>query len=121
MPNGAARRSSLAEEWRPGTVFLASSDFTHYGRNFGYVPFPTDDRVAARLRDLDFECIAGGRQPGLRAVPDTLAETAATVCGSDPIALLLDTLRRLRPSDLVPSHARLPDLRRDHGRLSATR
>ena len=44
--------SKIAEAWRPGTVFLASSDFTHYGRSFGNVPFPTDDDVAARLREL---------------------------------------------------------------------
>jgi len=89
----------LAEEWRPGTVFLASSDFTHYGRNFGYLPFPTDDRVAARLQALDFECIQAAGSLDSSLFHETLAETAATVCGSDPIALLLDTLDRLRPGD----------------------
>jgi len=89
----------LAEEWRPGTVFLASSDFTHYGRNFGYVPFPTDDRVAARLQSLDFECIQAAGSLDCSLFHDTLAETAATVCGADPIALMLATLDRLRPGD----------------------
>ncbi len=96
------RRSAaeiLAEEWRPGTVFLASSDFTHYGRNFGYVPFPADDHIAARLQALDFECIQAAASLDCSLFHETLAETAATVCGSDPIALLLDTLRRLRPGD----------------------
>jgi len=96
------RRSAaeiLAEEWRPGTVFLASSDFTHYGSNFGYLPFPTDDRVAARLQALDFECIQAAGSLDGSLFHDTLAETAATVCGSDPIALLLATLNHLRPGD----------------------
>ncbi len=90
----------LAEEWRPGTVFLASSDFTHYGANFGYVPFPSDDRVSDRLRDLDAECIeaAGSLDSGLFL--QSLGEIGATVCGTDPIALLLATLSLVCPDGL---------------------
>lgn len=101
MSNSERRRAAaiLAEEWCPGTVFLASSDFTHYGRNFGYMPFPTDDRVAERLQALDFECIEVAGSLDSSLFFETLAETAATVCGSDPIALLLDTLDRQRPGN----------------------
>jgi len=41
-----AAAERLAAAWQPGVVFLASSDFTHYGRGFGYVPFPADSTVA---------------------------------------------------------------------------
>jgi MEMO1 family protein len=90
----------LAEEWRPGTVFLASSDFTHYGRNFGYEPFPPDEHVAMRLEALDFQCIQASGSLDEGIFQETLRETAATVCGSDPISLLLQTLERLRPHQL---------------------
>lgn len=85
----------LAEAWRAGTVFLASSDFNHYGRSFGFVPFPPDGSVAANLRELDFECIdaAGSLDPALFL--ETLRDRHATVCGSDPIALLLEVVRRV--------------------------
>jgi hypothetical protein len=53
----SAAADKLAAAWRPGVVFLASSDFTHYGRDFGYVPFPCDRAVSARLRELDSDCI----------------------------------------------------------------
>src|ERR1019366_7193238 len=57
-PDERARAADLlAAQWRPGTVILASSDFTHYGRGFGYTPFPPDDDVAGRLHDLDYEVI----------------------------------------------------------------
>jgi len=101
--NDSERRSAaetLAQEWQPGTVFLASSDFTHYGRNFGYEPFPADDRIAARLEALDFECIQAAGSLDASLFHETLAETAATVCGSDPIALLLRTLVQLDPGGL---------------------
>ena len=85
----------LAAEWRPGTVFVASSDFTHFGRSFGFTPFPADDAAGRHLHDLDFECIeaAGSLDPLLFA--DTLEQTGATVCGSDPIGLLLETMGRI--------------------------
>lgn len=89
---GALRLAAL---WEPGTVFLASSDFTHYGRDFRFTPFPADHEVANRLRQLDFECIdaAGSIDSGL--FRETLAENGATVCGADPIALLLDVISLL--------------------------
>jgi MEMO1 family protein len=75
MDNAArhAATDKLAAAWRPGTVFIASSDFTHYGQSFGYVPFPADRDVAARLLELDFDCIeaAGSLDSAMRtpAVP----------------------------------------------------
>ena len=90
---GAATR--LAGAWRPGTVFLASSDFTHYGRSFGYLPFPTDRAVAAHLHELDHDCITAAGSLDSALFLDTVAARDATVCGTGPIALLLDVLRQL--------------------------
>ena len=89
----AAQR--LAAAWRPGVVFLASSDFTHYGRGFGYVPFPADSAVAFHLRELDFECAEAAGSLDSSLFLETLEESGATVCGSGPISLLLDVLNLL--------------------------
>ncbi len=88
----SAKAAEIASRWHPGVVYLASTDFTHYGRSFHFVPFPPDE---ARLRALDFECIdaAGSLDSGLFL--ETLASNGATVCGSAPVALLLDILRAL--------------------------
>lgn len=94
---------ALAAEWRPGTVLLASSDFTHYGRSFGYVPFPADSRIAERLRDLDTECMEAAGSLDAAFFLETLAETGATVCGAGPISLLLNTLSRISPGGLFQS------------------
>jgi AmmeMemoRadiSam system protein B len=74
-----------------GTVFLVSSDFTHYGWRFGYQPFPADDpeRVRARLRALDMgaiEPLLKGSATGFR---DHLRRTGDTICGRVPIAAFL--------------------------------
>ena len=86
----AARK--LADAWRPGTVFLASSDFTHYGRSFGHVPFPADRDVAENLRELDYDCIDAAGSLDSALFLETIRERSANVCGTGPIALLLDVL-----------------------------
>ena len=99
-----ARRSAvarvLAAQVQPGDVLLASSDLTHYGRNFGYEPFPADGAVAARLSRLDASAMeaAGSLDPALFL--DTMHELDSTVCGQAPIALLLETLGLLGGRDV---------------------
>ncbi|MGO9897447.1 MAG: AmmeMemoRadiSam system protein B [Bryobacteraceae bacterium] len=87
-----AAARALAQRVRPGDVLLASSDLTHYGRAFGYEPFPADRDVRRRLARLDSSVIdaAGSLDPALFL--DALLELDSTVCGYEPIALLLDTL-----------------------------
>jgi AmmeMemoRadiSam system protein B/AmmeMemoRadiSam system protein A len=90
-----AAAERLAAAWQPGVVFLASSDFTHYGRGFGYVPFPADSAVAFHLRELDFECAEAAGSLDSSLFLETLEQRGATVCGSGPISLLLDVLHLL--------------------------
>jgi AmmeMemoRadiSam system protein B/AmmeMemoRadiSam system protein A len=93
----------LAAAWRPGVVFLASSDFTHYGSSFGHLPFPVDRNTPARLRELDFEYIEAAGSLDSSLFLDTLGQHHGTVCGAGPIALLLDTLGRLSGEDIYQS------------------
>ncbi|MBZ5617677.1 MAG: AmmeMemoRadiSam system protein B [Acidobacteriia bacterium] len=93
----------LAAAWRPGVVFLASSDFTHYGPRFEHVPFAADRNTAERLRELDFEYIEAAGSLDSSRFLDTLRQHKATVCGASPIALLLDTLERLGGEEIYQS------------------
>lgn len=95
---GDERRAAaevLAAAWKPGVVFVASSDFTHYGRHFGFVPFANDGRIGERLHELDFACMDAAGSLDARWFLETLARTGATVCGAATISLLLEVLRRL--------------------------
>ncbi len=72
------------------TLVVISSDFTHYGPNYSYVPFVKD--VARNIEALDrkvFDRVAAVDAAGYRTV---MEETGATVCGCYPIAILLDLL-----------------------------
>lgn len=72
------------------TGFVFSSDFTHYGPNYGYVPFRTN--IAGNLRKLDsgaVEKIMAGDAAGFAAY---CLKTGATICGQDTIGVLLRML-----------------------------
>lgn len=85
------------------TVFVISSDFTHYGWRFGYEPFPADD--AATVRDRLGELDRGAIDPILRG--DALAfrryldGTGATVCGQIPIMAFLTWVDRRHRGELL--------------------
>jgi MEMO1 family protein len=88
-----AAASRLRELADGETVFIASSDFTHYGRDFDYVPFALDGSTPDRLKELDHEIMASasGIDPSLFL--DDVQRAQWTVCGYQPIALLLEMLR----------------------------
>jgi hypothetical protein len=89
----AAAARKLASALAPGTVLIASSDFTHYGRGFSYQPFPADKRTGDRLRELDKGVIDAAGTLRADEFLAALRSTGATVCGGEPIGLLLETLR----------------------------
>jgi len=77
------------------TVFVVSSDLTHYGWRFDYVPFrPSGPEEARRmLRELDM----GAIDPILRCDPEGfeqyLERTGDTVCGRVPVRAFLTWAR----------------------------
>ena len=72
------------------TLAVASSDFTHYGDSFGYMPFA--DRVRERLvafLQTAADAIAARDRAAFRAHCE---ETGDTICGRFPIDILLGML-----------------------------
>jgi len=77
------------------TLVVASSDFTHYGAAFGYLPFRQDARKNLEKLDrgaIDF--IIGKDLPGFTGY---IRKTGATICGRNAIAILIE---------LMPENAR---------------
>ncbi len=82
----AAFRSLLDDK----TLFVASSDFTHYGQSYGYVPFTRD--VQKNLEALDMSIFDLFERKDVEGFMRHLDETGATFCGRDPLAFLLAML-----------------------------
>ncbi|OPZ20079.1 MAG: hypothetical protein BWZ10_00764 [candidate division BRC1 bacterium ADurb.BinA364] len=74
------------------TLIVASSDFTHYGAPYGYVPFRAN--TGANLAALDGEAAYWILRGTAEDLLDFFGRTDATVCGRAPLALM----KRLLPA-----------------------
>ncbi len=87
---GARRREAAAAlaPWCDGrSLLLVSTDLTHYGADYGFVPFT--DRVPERLEQLDrgaLDLVLARDPEGLAAYG---ARTGITMCGLEAAALAL--------------------------------
>ncbi len=80
----AAQLRALRAE---GDVVVASSDFTHYGPRFGYVPFQIE--VPESLRELDMRAAQAVQAGDLAAFWRFKHGTANTICGFYPVSVLM--------------------------------
>ena len=75
---------------RPDVLFVISSDFTHYGPNYGYAPF-TDERPE-NLKKLADQALGTIKGLDLNAFMEHRQTTGDTICGFFPISILLAML-----------------------------
>jgi AmmeMemoRadiSam system protein B/AmmeMemoRadiSam system protein A len=81
------------------TLVVASSDFTHYGPNYQYVPFTTD--IADNLKKLDMDAFAFISRKDPRGLLEYREKTGMTMCGYVPISILLAALPGSAEAQLV--------------------
>ncbi len=85
---------ALAARLAKGDVIVASSDLTHYGRAYGYTPFPNDAALPERLRDRATGIFEAAGSLDVAAFDHFLSATGDNLCGRGPIRLLMAALRR---------------------------
>lgn len=89
-----ADRAALADVVRglidEKTLLVVSSDFTHFGPNYRYVPFQKN--VRRNLKRLNAEAVHALCRADLQAWDRHLEETHDTICGRNGIGLLLKTV-----------------------------
>jgi len=83
---GAILKGLIDEE----TLVVASSDFVHYGRRFGFVPFT--DNIAENLKKLDYGAYELISAIDANGFFEYRRKTGATICGYIPISILLSML-----------------------------
>jgi MEMO1 family protein len=89
------------------TLFVFSSDFSHYGPRFDYQPYgPFSAEVSAKVRTLNERAVtllADDDAPGFRSY---LRETGNTICGRSGLATLLELLPLIAPKAAAVTLAR---------------
>jgi AmmeMemoRadiSam system protein B len=69
------------------TLVIVSSDFTHFGPRFDFVPFQDD--VPAKIRELDLGAVAAITSGDAAAFARYVDATGATICGHRAIDVLM--------------------------------
>lgn len=69
---------------------LVSTNFTHYGRNYHYLPFSSD--VQKQLYELDGRALSFVKRMDAKGFLDFAYESGATICGTLPLAVALHAL-----------------------------
>ena len=87
-----AMAKRLAELLDPGTVVVASSDFTHHGDPYGYAPFGGGPDLGKRLTGLGRDTAGRAAAADARGFWQQVDVSGDTVCGARPIAVLLELL-----------------------------
>ncbi|MBK9144136.1 MAG: AmmeMemoRadiSam system protein B [Candidatus Melainabacteria bacterium] len=74
----------------PEDIVVVSSDFTHFGPRYDYVPFDRD--IPNRVRQLDEDAFGYLRDNDLTGFIEFHDRTRCTICGYYPCAVLLSML-----------------------------
>jgi AmmeMemoRadiSam system protein B/AmmeMemoRadiSam system protein A len=80
------------------TLFVFSSDFTHYGPRYGYTPFERSAMDArGQIRSLDRRAVSHFAPPDAAGFRAFLTETGDTICGRDAVGVMLELLPLIAP------------------------
>jgi hypothetical protein len=74
-------------------IIIASSDFTHYGPNYGYIPF--NRNIKENMYALDKAAIGKIIALNSEKFLEYIDSTHATICGKYPIACLIELSKKL--------------------------
>ena len=80
------------------TLFVFSSDFTHYGPRFDYTPYGPAAGARARIRELDDGAVAILGRLDADGWRSFVREKEATICGEAGLGTMLELLRRIAPA-----------------------
>lgn len=71
------------------TLVIASGDFTHFGQNYGYTPFPVNGETSERIQELDMGAFQTIAALDMRAFMRYRQQTEINACAFGPVAILL--------------------------------
>lgn len=83
----------ILDQTKKTCILIASSDFIHYGPNYGFMPF--SDNIKENMYKLDKEAIEHIKKLNSNDFLDYIEKTQATICGKYPIAALIETSKLL--------------------------
>ncbi|HYD03250.1 MAG TPA: AmmeMemoRadiSam system protein B [Alphaproteobacteria bacterium] len=94
MKFGLDLKETIFDSGKKVTI-IVSSDFTHYGRHYHYVPFTSD--VQKNIYEMDQKAINFIEALNVDGFVGYVDEKMCTICGTFPIAVLLKLFGNTKP------------------------
>ena len=91
----AEKYAKLFEKYADDSFFIISSDFCHWGERFGYTPCK-GQVIDEYITELDHQGIEWIEKIDPKGFLEYLSTTRNTICGRNPILILLHTWARLK-------------------------
>ncbi|MCL6500939.1 MAG: AmmeMemoRadiSam system protein B [Candidatus Pacearchaeota archaeon] len=88
----ASKIANVCKEEGKKVCIVASSDFTHYGPNYGFLPFPASE-ARTKLKELDRKAI--NHILGLGGKEFYKEATKTTICGAGAITLAIEACKSM--------------------------
>lgn len=82
-----------AEQMEKKVILICSSDFTHHGIHYGYVPFK--ENVQEKLKEFDMGFIKWIKSLDTWSFLNNVEETKATICGAFAIAAFIEACKAM--------------------------
>ncbi|MBW2965770.1 AmmeMemoRadiSam system protein B, partial [Candidatus Woesearchaeota archaeon] len=84
----------ISKELGRRICLICSSDFTHFGINYAFMPF--SDNIKENLEKLDKGAIEFIKKLDAWSFMNYIDETGATICGRDAIATMISACKELK-------------------------
>jgi AmmeMemoRadiSam system protein B len=109
----AKQLHDFLKKQRNKVVFIMSTDFTHYGSHYGYVPFTSD--IPERITQLDKGAIKKIMKYDSQGFKEYINKTGITMCGYMGVLVFLELMqyREKKPSSHLLMHYMSGDLTGD--------
>jgi MEMO1 family protein len=85
--------AELIKKQKNSVVLIASSDFTHYGPNYNFIPFPLNKKTKQNLYSLDHQAIEKIISFDSKGFYEQAEKS--TICGKSPITITIETSKIL--------------------------
>lgn len=82
------------EKFHKDVKIIVSSDFTHYGKVYGYRPFLPSEALV-KLEEMDMKACDIISRLDIDGFNNFLEDTSSTICGALPILVLMNVLKGL--------------------------
>ncbi|MBT3721008.1 AmmeMemoRadiSam system protein B [archaeon] len=89
-------------------IFIISSDFTHYGLNFNYLPFVTN--IEKNLESLNLSSIKKIQNKNIEDFLNHIKTTKDTICGKNGIIVFLNIIKNIKTKSNLLSYYKSSDI-----------